>query len=261
MDSTRECQLKRLLILGGTGDAYQLAAATQQISGLTVISSLAGRTQQPILPIGQVRTGGFGGEQGLIDYLRDHQIDLVIDATHPFARQISENAAGAALACGVPFLVLERSAWQQDPADKWLEVADHQSAAELLPLLGQRIFLTIGRQELGFYAHLQDLWFLMRSIDPPDPTFMPPGELLLAKGPFELHSEQELLLKYQIQAIVTKNSGGSATYAKIVAAQELGLPIVMIQRPPAPPGDRANTLEQAIKWLQNRLDYSTASSF
>jgi precorrin-6A/cobalt-precorrin-6A reductase len=253
--------MKKLLILGGTGDAHQLATATQHISGLTVISSLAGRTQQPILPSGQVRVGGFGGEQGLIDYLRDQGIDLVIDATHPFARQISENASGAALACGIPFLVLERSAWQQHPGDNWLEVADHQSAAELLPSLGQRIFLTIGRQELGFYAHLQDLWFLMRSIDPPDPITMPPGKLLLAKGPFDLHSERDLLLKYQIQTIVTKNSGGSATYAKIVAAQELGLPIVMIQRPTAPPGDRANTLEQAIKWLQNRLDYSTASSF
>jgi precorrin-6A/cobalt-precorrin-6A reductase len=252
--------MKKLLILGGTGDAHRLAAVTQQISGLTVVSSLAGRTQQPVLPIGQVRTGGFGGEQGLIDYLRDHQIDLVIDATHPFARQISGNAATAIAVSGLPFLIFERSAWQTTPDDHWIEVPDHNAAADLLPNLAQRVFLTIGRQEVGLYAHLTNLWFLMRSIDPPDPTTMPPGELLLAKGPFDLAAERELLLKYNIQAIVSKNSGGSATYAKILAARELGLPVVMIQRPPAPVADRAITLDQAIEWLQQQL-YSTASSF
>lgn len=253
--------MKKLLILGGTGDGQQLAVATQQISGLTVISSLAGRTQQPVLPTGQVRTGGFGGEQGLIDYLRDHQIDLVIDATHPFARQISENAAAAVAVLDLPFLIFERSSWSATSADRWLEVPDHITAAELLPNLAQRIFLTIGRQEVSKYAHLTDLWFLMRSIDPPDPITMPPGELLLAKGPFEIAAERELLLKHQIQAIVSKNSGGSATYAKIVAAQELGLPVVMIQRSPALDGDRATNLKQAIEWLQSQLDYSTVSSF
>jgi precorrin-6A/cobalt-precorrin-6A reductase len=253
--------MKKLLILGGTGDAHQLAAAAQQISGLTVISSLAGRTQQPILPIGQVRTGGFGGEQGLINYLQDHEIDLVIDATHPFAQQISENVAMAVAALKLPFLVLERSAWQQHPGDQWLSVSNHQAAADLLPSLGQRIFLTIGRQELGFYAHLQDLWFLMRSIDPPELPAIPPGEMLLAKGPFDLNSEWELLLKYQIQAIVSKNSGGEATYAKILAARELGLPVVMIQRSKTPAGERVDNIEQVIEWLQGQLDYSTASSF
>jgi precorrin-6A/cobalt-precorrin-6A reductase len=253
--------MKNLLILGGTADAQQLAAVTQQISGLTVISSLAGRTQQPVLPPGQVHIGGFGGEQGLIDYLRSHEIDLVIDATHPFARQISTNAARAVAVLGLPFLVLERSAWSATADDHWLEVADHQTAAELLPQLGQRIFLTIGRQELGFYAHLRDLWFLMRSIDPPDLPQMPPGEMLLAKGPFDLAAEKELLLKYQIQAIVSKNSGGEATYAKILAARELGLPMVMIQRSKTPAGERVDNLAQAIEWLQSQLGYSTASSF
>jgi precorrin-6A/cobalt-precorrin-6A reductase len=133
-------------------------------------------------------------------------------------------------------------------------VANHQAAAQLLPQLGQRIFLTIGRQELNFYAHLQDLWFLMRSIDLPDLPQMPPGEILLAKGPFDLNSERELLLQYRIQAIVSKNSGGEATYAKILAARELGLPIVMIQRPATPTGEQTNTVKQAIEWLQNQLD-------
>jgi precorrin-6A/cobalt-precorrin-6A reductase len=156
---------------------------------------------------------------------------------------------------------LERSAWQQHPDDNWLTVTDHQSAAELLPSLGQRIFLTIGRQELGIYAHLQDLWFLMRSIDPPDLPAIPPGEMLLAKGPFDLNFERELLLKYQIQAIISKNSGGEATYAKILAARELGLPVVIIQRPKTSARERVNNIEQAIEWLQNQLDYSTVSSF
>jgi precorrin-6A/cobalt-precorrin-6A reductase len=245
--------IKKLLILGGTGDALHLAERVQQIPGLAMISSLAGRTRQPVLPTGQIRTGGFGGEQGLVDYLRSNQIDFLIDATHPFARQISENASGAALTYGLPFLVLDRSAWSATADDHWLEVADHQAAADLLPQLGQRIFLTIGRQELGFYAHLQDLWFLMRSIDPPDLPLIPPGELLLAKGPFDLAAERELLLKYQIQAIVSKNSGGEATYAKILAARELGLPVVMIQRPTIPTGERADTVDQAIKWLQSQL--------
>jgi precorrin-6A/cobalt-precorrin-6A reductase len=252
---------KKLLILGGTGDALGLAERVQRMPGITVISSLAGRTQQPVLPVGQIRTGGFGGEQGLVDYLRSNQIDFLIDATHPFARQISENAAGAALACEMPFLVLARSAWSATPDDHWLEVADHQAAADLLPQLGQRIFLTIGRQELGFYAHLQDLWFLMRSIDPPDLPAIPPGEMLLAKGPFDLDSERELLLKYQIQAIVSKNSGGEATYAKILAARALGLPVVMIQRSKTPAGERVDNLKGAIEWLQSQLGYSTASSF
>lgn len=252
--------MKKLLILGGTGDALNLAERVQRMPGLVVTSSLAGRTQQPVLPIGQIRTGGFGGEQGLVDYLQSHQIDFLIDATHPFARQISENAAGAALTCGMPFLVLERSAWQQHPGDQWTSVFNHQAAAELLQSLGQRIFLTIGRQELGFYAHLQDQWFLMRSIDPPDLP-IPPGEMLLAKGPFDLNSERELLLKYQIQVIVSKNSGGKATYAKILAARELGLPVLMIQRPKTPPGERVDSIEQAIEWLQGQLDYSTTSSF
>ncbi len=245
--------MKKLLILGGTGDALVLAERVQRMPDLLVISSLAGRTRQPVLPTGQIRTGGFGGEQGLVDYLRSNQIDFLIDATHPFAQRISENAAGAALVCGMPFLVLERSAWSKNSDDHWLEVSDHQAAAELLPQLGQRIFLTIGRQELGFYAHLQDLWFLMRSIDLPDLPLIPPGELLLAKGPFDLAAERKLLLKYQIQAIVSKNSGGEATYAKILAAKELGLPVVMIQRPAISTGERAHTVDQAIKWLQSQL--------
>jgi precorrin-6A/cobalt-precorrin-6A reductase len=245
--------MKKLLILGGTGEAVALATQAVKIDGLQVISSLAGRTQNPVDLPGLSRIGGFGGEQGLIDYLRSHQIDLVIDATHPFAQQISGNGARAAAICGLPWLRLERPAWQLLDGDRWLSVANHEEAAALLPGLARRVFLTIGRQELGHYAHLTDLWFLIRSIDPPVNVAMPPGEVILAKGPFNLADEKELLIKYGIEAIVSKNSGGDATYGKIAAARELGLAVVMIERPVEPAGDLVTNLDAADRWLHQVL--------
>jgi precorrin-6A/cobalt-precorrin-6A reductase len=245
--------MKKLLILGGTGEAVALAAQAVKIDGLQVISSLAGRTQNPVDLPGLSRIGGFGGEQGLIDYLRSHQIDLVIDATHPFAQQISWNGARAAAICGLPWLRLERPAWQPLDGDRWFSVANHEQAAALLPGLARRVFLTIGRQELGHYAHLTDLWFLMRSIDPPVNVAMPPGEVILAKGPFDLADEKELLVKYGIEVIVSKNSGGDATYGKVAAARELGLAVVMIERPVEPAGDLVTNLDAADRWLRQVL--------
>jgi precorrin-6A/cobalt-precorrin-6A reductase len=245
--------LKKLLILGGTGEAVELAARAVKIAGLQVISSLAGRTQHPVDLPGLSRIGGFGGEQGLIDYLRSHQIDLVIDATHPFAPQISWNGARAAAACNLPWLRLERPAWPKVEGDRWLSVANHEEAAALLPGLARRVFLTIGRQELGHYAHLTDLWFLMRSIDPPVNVAMPPGEVILAKGPFSSEAEQKLLISYGIEAIVSKNSGGNATYGKIAAARELTLPVVMLERPSTPPGGLVTTVVAAIQWLKEMM--------
>ncbi len=245
--------MKKLLILGGTGDAAKLAAKAIEIPGLQVVSSLAGRTQQPTILAGAVRIGGFGGEHGLIEYLRSAQIDIVIDATHPFAAQISWHGWRAAQACGLPWLRFNRPSWQQVASDCWLPVASHQEAAALLRGLAQRVFLTIGRQELGNYAHLTDIWFLIRSIDLPVDVSLPPGEVILAKGPFDLADEQELLIKYEIEAIVSKNSGGDATYGKIVAARELGLTVVMIERPLEPVGDLATNLDAADRWLQQML--------
>jgi precorrin-6A/cobalt-precorrin-6A reductase len=186
--------------------------------------------------------------------LRKQQIDGLIDATHPFAAQISFNAAAAAAEVGIPHLMLIRPAWERTEGDRWIEVDDHEAAAATLPDLAQRIFLTIGRQELAAFAHLQDLWFLMRMIDPPLPdAAVPPGKLLLERGPFSLDEERSLLKQYQIGAIVSKNSGGDATYAKIIAARELGIPVVMIQRPPIPPGDSVADIESALAWLKNTL--------
>ncbi|HIK10054.1 MAG TPA: cobalt-precorrin-6A reductase [Oscillatoriaceae cyanobacterium M33_DOE_052] len=245
---------KRLLILGGTGEAADLAAKAGTISGVEVITSLAGRTRQAAISSTPGRIGGFGGVAGLREYLQEQEIDYLIDATHPFAAQISGNAAQAADDCNIPRLMLLRPAWEMIPGDNWIEVKSNEAAARVLPSLARRIFLTIGRQELANYAHLKNLWFLMRMIEPPLPdTPVPPGKLLLEKGAFSLESERSLLGEYDIGAIVSKNSGGDATYGKIIAARELGLPVVMVQRPLMPNGEKVTDVETALSWLKNRL--------
>ncbi|MCU0541619.1 MAG: cobalt-precorrin-6A reductase [Oscillatoriaceae cyanobacterium Prado104] len=246
---------KRLLILGGTGDAAQLAARVSQIPEIEVITSLAGRTQQPSAVTGEVRIGGFGGADGLAAFLRDRPIDLLIDATHPFADRISLNAAVAAAKCQIPHLILVRPAWEKTEGDRWIEVDSHAAAARVLSERSWRVFLTIGRQELGAFAGLDNIWFLMRAIDPPAPeTRIPNGKLLLAKGPFSLASELQLLREYNIDTVVSKNSGGDATYAKIVAARELGIPVVMVQRNPLPEAEKVAGVEGAIAWLDSHLN-------
>ena len=242
--------MKRLMILGGTGDAVKLASLAIALPGLTVITSLAGRTSAPKSLVGDVRIGGFGGEAGLVTYLHTEPIDLLIDATHPFAAQISRNAAGAATQVGIPRLMLIRPGWQRLPEDNWIEVASVEAAVGAIPASVQRIFVTIGRQQLAPFASLMDKWCLMRSIDPPDPSIpLPPGKLLLDRGPFSLEQERELLRSERIQAIVSKNSGGDATYAKILAARELGIPVIMVQRPIVPSGESVPDVAGAIDWL------------
>lgn len=243
---------KKVLILGGTGEAKILASKMEEIKGISAIASFAGRTKEHITLTTPCRTGGFGGVRGLVDYLRQESIDCVIDATHPFASQISFNAAQATSECSIPRLMLIRPAWEKVEGDRWIEVESHQEATNILPQLAQRVFLTIGRQELAIYAYLKDIWFLMRMIDPPEPP-IPKGKLLLQRGPFSLESERELLQKYRIGAIVSKNSGGDATYPKIIAARELGITVVMVQRPPIPKGEKVADVESVITWLENRL--------
>lgn len=242
---------RRVLVLGGTGDATALADRVAEIPDVEVITSLAGRTRQPSGMSVNTRIGGFGGAAGLANYLRAQRISGLIDATHPFAAQISFNAAAAAAQVGIPRLLLMRPAWERAEGDRWIEVDCHEAAATQLIGLADRIFLTIGRQELATFASLKDLWFLMRMIDPPGPdAVVPPGKLLLNRGPFSLEDERSLLQQYKIGAIVSKNSGGDATYAKVLAARELGIPIVMIQRPPTPAGDRVADVESALAWLK-----------
>jgi len=242
--------LKRVLILGGTGDAAELTARVATIPGIEAIASLAGRTREPSVPDGNVRIGGFGGTAGLANYLRQMQIDLLIDATHPFASQISWNAAAAANQVNIPRLMLIRRPWEKVAGDRWVEVDNHQAAAQVLAKQAKRVFLTVGRQELAAFAHLQTIWFLMRMIDPPsDGTLVPPGMILCDRGPFALEDERKILIKYNIDTIVSKNSGGQATYAKIVAAREQGIEVVMVNRPPVPSGEQVANVDDAIKWL------------
>jgi precorrin-6A/cobalt-precorrin-6A reductase len=244
---------RRVLILGGTEDATELAAKATSLAGVEVMTSLAGRTLQPGVVSGERRIGGFGGVAGLVSYLREQQIDVLVDATHPFATQISWNAIRAAAEIPLPYLRLNRPPWQPVAGDKWLEVEDLAAAVNTLPGLAERVFVSIGRQELALFSQL-NLWFLMRMVEPPSPAApLPPGHILLERGPFSLEGERSLLQQYEIEAIVSKNSGGRATYAKIIAARELEIPVVMVQRPLLPEGATVADVESAFNWLAEKL--------
>jgi precorrin-6A/cobalt-precorrin-6A reductase len=242
--------MARLLLLGGTREALALARATAERRELHVITSLAGRTRRPADIPGEVRHGGFGGAAGLARYLEDQGIDLVVDATHPFAAAMAENASWACRTTGVPRLKLLRPAWLPVPGDSWIEVADAAAAAAILPGLGRRMFLTTGRRDLAAFADLDDLWFLVRLIEPPE-VILPLArhELVLARGPFVELVEIELMRAHRIEAMIAKNSGGDWTYAKIAAARRLTLPVVMIRRPDAPAGETVGTVDEALAWI------------
>ncbi|MEH2305873.1 cobalt-precorrin-6A reductase [Nostoc sp.] len=244
----------RVLILGGTGDAAELAARVATIQGLDAITSLAGRTHEPSVPLGDLRVGGFGGVAGLASYLRVMQIDLLIDATHPFASQISFNAADAANEVGVPRLMLIRPPWEKESGDRWMEVDSIEAAAASVANQAHRVFLTVGRQELAAFAHLEEIWFLMRMIDPPvDDALVPPGMVLCDRGPFTLNNERQILIDNKIDTIVSKNSGGEATKPKIIAARELGVKVVMVNRPAIPPGEQVSDVNGALAWVLDKL--------
>jgi precorrin-6A/cobalt-precorrin-6A reductase len=243
----------RLLILGGTGEALALAGRLADLPRLRMVSSLAGRTRAPVKPAGDLRTGGFGGAQGLKRYLEEQQIELLVDATHPFASEISASAAEACAALGVPRLVLTREPWIAVTGDRWIEVDNVTAAAAALPGLARRVFLSVGRQELGAFAGLRGMHFLLRLVDPPEPP--PPLEdfaIVCGRGPFEAKAERMLLVERRIDALVAKNSGGAATYAKIAAARALALPVVMLRRPPLPRDGYVTSVEAAVDWVKAR---------
>jgi precorrin-6A/cobalt-precorrin-6A reductase len=246
----------RLLILGGTAEAAALArAAVERFGGrLAVTTALAGRTEQRGALAGDVRIGGFGGAEGLAAYLAEAGIELLIDATHPFADRIARNARLASEQVGVPRLVLERPPWRRHPLDRWIEVEDVSGAASAVARVGRRCFLTMGAGELGRFASLRQVHFVVRLIDPPKQT--PPlvsYEIILGRGPFTLAGERELLRRYAIDVLAAKASGGPATEAKLIAAREAGLPVVMLRRPKPEPGPRVGTVEAAVAWLEERL--------
>ncbi len=248
----------RVLILGGTAEAAGLARALAGVAGIATITSLAGRTRSPAAVPGEVRVGGFGGPVALIDYLGRQDIGLVVDATHPFAAQISRHAAQACQAAGLPRLLLARPPWTAQAGDNWIPAADAEAAAAALsglgPDLGQRVFLAIGRQELAAFAELTELRFLVRLVEEPDePPPLAAYRLVLGRGPFAVDREIELLRKHSIEVVVSKNSGGAGAGAKIAAARELKLPVVMIERPPAPASETAEDVEAARAWIETRL--------
>jgi precorrin-6A/cobalt-precorrin-6A reductase len=242
-----------VLVLGGTTEARQLArllAARER----TVTSSLAGRVAAPRLPAGNVRIGGFGGVEGMARWLREHHVDAVVDATHPFAERISANAAEAATRTGVPLLALRRPGWTPVPGDDWRFADSLAQAAQLLPALSDRVFLTTGRSGLAAFAGLDGLWFLVRSVDPPEGEVPRRMTVLLDRGPYTLQGEREVLREHRIGVLVTKDSGGAATAAKLVAAREAGLPVVVVRRPPGVAGvEVAQDVERAARWVRERV--------
>jgi precorrin-6A/cobalt-precorrin-6A reductase len=233
-----------LLILGGTAEARELAAALDA-QGVPVITSLAGRVNNPRLPVGEVRIGGFGGPDALARWLTDNDITSVIDATHPFAERISASAAQACAEAEVELLRLERPGWAERPGDDWHWVDDLDAAAAAAVRLGSRVLLTTGRQGLAAFAQAH-AWFLIRCVDPPDPPLPARHELLLDRGPYALERELALIDAHQIDVVVTKDSGGDHTRAKLDAARQRRLPVVVVRRPPRPQVPTVATVEEAL---------------
>lgn len=254
----------RLLLLGGTGEALALAERLQTIGGIESISSLAGRTKRPVLPAGTVRVGGFGGIGGLIDYLTGNRIEMIVNATHPYAAEMSLNALRAHQVTGIPLLRFIRPEWIRDPLDVWIRTPHVAAAADVCRWYGKRILLSIGSQDVAPFAKVETAHFLLRLVDPPEtPVPLKDYELIEARGPFALAGERRLMLENRIDLIVSKNSGGDATYAKILAARELSIPVVMIDRPEIARRTGSHTahdLEEALDWVQARLDQIEVSA-
>jgi precorrin-6A/cobalt-precorrin-6A reductase len=220
---------QKILILGGTAEARLLAAQLIE-EGHSVTTSLAGRTVDPVLPDGEVRIGGFGGADGLAAYLRDEQFDRMIDATHPFARRISENAIKASAISGIPLEQRLRPRWQKQPGDRWKSVATLEAAAEALPQAAT-VFLALGRQYLDAFIGRDDCRFVIRMVDPPEtPLGFSDHMLVLGKPASDPDREADLFSAHGITHLVCRNSGGPAGYAKIIAARRLALPVIMIER-------------------------------
>lgn len=247
---------QRLLVLGGSTEASELIRALiARAPGIEVVLSYAGRTvTRNAPPQGvAVRVGGFGGIAGLEDHLRTGGFTAIIDATHPFAAHMPFHAAAACRTVGIPLLRIARPVWTFEPADQWTHVPTIPDAARAVQDSGaRRVLLTIGRQELQPFADC-DADFVVRSIDPPDPTVLPDATILLARAPFTLDGELAVLRTHRIDLVVSKNAGGGATRAKIDAARHLRIPLVMVDRPPAPPVDTVANVDDALTWIADRF--------
>jgi precorrin-6A/cobalt-precorrin-6A reductase len=237
-----------ILVLGGTTEARNLATSLHR-AGLPVVSSLAGRVSRPHLPPGEVRIGGFGGADGLARWLREHNVSAVVDATHPFAEQITEAAIAACRETGVPLLRLDRPSWSEPPGAAWKWVDSLATAAEIVFWTAERIFLTIGRQGVSAFAEVDRSWFLIRSVEPPEPPLPPRSMVVLDRGPFTLQGEMFLMRRYLIGLLMTRDSGGTMTEPKLEAARRLGIPVVVVRRPPHPNIETVHTVEVALAWV------------
>jgi precorrin-6A/cobalt-precorrin-6A reductase len=240
----------RVLVLGGSGEARRLAARIAEDRRFAAVISLAGRTSAPLEQNLPVRVGGFGGVEGLVRYLVEERIEKVIDATHPFAARMSANALEACARLGVPLLAFSRAPWERVAGDRWTEVVDNGAAVAALGASPRRVFLTTGRMGLADFSAAAQHFYLIRAIERPLSCDLPPlHALILERGPFTVESELSLMRETQVDTLVTKNSGGEATYAKIEAARRLGLDVVMIARPGGEAGRIAHRVEEAIAFL------------
>lgn len=243
-----------VLILGGTAEARALAALLHA-AGTPVITSLAGRVKNPALPVGEVRIGGFGGVDGLVSWLGEHGPLTVVDATHPFAQNISANATQASAITGIPMLTVRRPQWDPQPGDEWIDVPDIGSAASAVAARsserrGLKVFLTTGRQDVDVFSQIDSAWFLIRLVDPPEHHIPQHRVILRSRGPYTIAGERELLRDNGIDVLVTKNSGGELVRAKLDAARELGLPVIMVARPDATRrGEQVRTAAEAAQWV------------
>jgi precorrin-6A/cobalt-precorrin-6A reductase len=245
----------RILILGGTTEARQLAGKLARREDFSVTLSLAGRTESPVAQGVPVRVGGFGGAAGLAAHLCEEDVDLLIDATHPYAARISANAAEAARQAGVLILALRRPGWEPVAGDRWTLADSAAAAASALGKAPRRVFLAIGRQEAGAFEAAPQHRYLIRSVDPVEPKLaVPAADYLLARGPFPEAAERALLEKHGIDAIVSKNSGGEATYGKIAAARALGIEVVMVRRPVLPDVPSAETVDALAAMVDHLFD-------
>jgi precorrin-6A/cobalt-precorrin-6A reductase len=243
--------MTRALILGGTTDANLLAAEIAR-AGLDAVYSYGGRTRAPADQPLPTRIGGFGGVSGLADYIRRESITHVVDATHPFAAEMSRNAASACAETATPLIALERAPWTKAPEDNWIEVADIASAVAALPERRTNVFLAIGRQHIAPFADRPQHAYTLRFVDPPEGALPFAADVIVSRGPFTLDCELEMMGSRGIAWIVARNSGGTGARAKIDAARTLGLPVIMISRPQLPERLRVESVAEVMQWLGHR---------
>jgi precorrin-6A/cobalt-precorrin-6A reductase len=251
--------MAKILILGGTTEARLLAERLAHRADLDVTLSLAGRTAAPVPHAVPIRVGGFGGAEGLADYLHNERIDGLIDATHPFADTISENAAAAACQTHVRFVALQRPSWTAVAGDRWTEVSNVSEAVDAIGETSRAVFIALGRNELAAFVTAPQHRYLIRSVDPVDPPLpLPSVTYITARGPFSEAADRDLMTAHGIEVVISKNSGGAAAYGKIAAARTLGIAVIMLRRPSALDVPTVGSIDEVIAWLDHALTSTAA---